>query len=288
MNIAVFGGSFDPPHVGHEQIVLSALKTLHVDKVFIVPTFLNPFKSEFSVPADLRLEWLRKLFRDNKKIEILDFEVKQKRAVPTIETIKYLLSNYDIEKIYLIIGADNYKKLHLWSNYKELKSLVEFVIATRDGESFPKDLKKLDINANISSSKLRLKMGASFIPNSIKDEVSKYYTRTIMEKRVENIIKVLDDNKAENIQAFDMSAKDYFVDQVIIATTLGERHSLALLDYLKKDLKSKDEKFLHIEESNDWVILDLGDILIHLMSPAYRARYNIEEFLTTREAEQNI
>ena len=101
-----------------------------------------------------------------------------------------------------------------------------------------------------------------------------------MEKRVENIVKILDEKKAENIQSFDMSDKDYFVESVVIATTLGERHGLALLDTLKSELKSRGENFLNIEESDDWVIIDMGDILIHLMSAEYRAKYNIEEFLS--------
>ena len=62
MNIAIFGGSFDPPHLGHQEIVNEALKSLHVDKLFIVPTHLNPFKKEFFAPSKLRLKWLKKLF----------------------------------------------------------------------------------------------------------------------------------------------------------------------------------------------------------------------------------
>lgn len=106
-----------------------------------------------------------------------------------------------------------------------------------------------------------------------------------MEQRIENIVNILDSKKAENIQTFDMSNKGYFVDHVVIATTMGERHGISLLDDLKKGLKDKDESFLHIEDENEWVVIDLGDILIHLMSPQYRSQYNIEEFLAERDAE---
>ncbi len=284
MICALFGGSFDPPHVGHEQIIYEALETLHVEVVFVATTYLNPFKDSFSAPSSLRLKWLQKLFKNNKKVEVLDYEVRQEKAVPTIDTVNYLLKNYNIDKIYLIIGADNFKKLPLWNNYDELKSKVEFVIATRDGIMLPKELKKIKINANISSSKLRSRFNPSFIPNSIKNEVEDFYrkqnTRKTMEKRVENIVNILDEKKADNIQSFDMSDRDYFVDSVVIATTLGERHGLALLNHLKTELKSEGETFLNIEESEDWAILDMGDILVHLMSPEYRAKYNIEEFLS--------
>jgi nicotinate-nucleotide adenylyltransferase len=280
MKIAIFGGSFDPLHVGHVKIVDEALKSLHVDKLFIVPTYLNPFKTSFSAPAQKRLSWLKKVFQEYKKVEILDFEVNQNRAVPSIETVKFLKSKYKVEKIYLIIGSDNFKTLHKWTQYDELKTLVEFVIASRDEENTEKDLKNLPINVNISSSNLRENMNTSFIPKPIEDEIKRYYT---MNKRIENIVKILDDKKAENIQNFDMSDKDYFVEQVVIATTMGERHGISLLEDLKKGLK--DESFLQVDDDSEWIVIDLGDILIHLMSAQYRSKYNIEEFLAQREEE---
>ena len=104
-----------------------------------------------------------------------------------------------------------------------------------------------------------------------------------MENRINSIVTILDSKKAENIQTFDMHNQDYFVEQVVIATTLGERHGSSLLVDLKKGLK--DETFIHIEDENEWIVLDLGDILVHLMTPEYRSRYNIEEFLSERNEE---
>jgi len=105
-----------------------------------------------------------------------------------------------------------------------------------------------------------------------------------MNQRIENIIELLDEKKAENIQLFDMKDKDYFVDEVIIASTLNNKHGLALLDYLKKALKGS-ENYFEIEPSDEWSVVDLGDVLIHLMTPEYRAKYNIEEFLSERNKE---
>lgn len=100
-----------------------------------------------------------------------------------------------------------------------------------------------------------------------------------MQERIDNIVQILDDKKADLIETFDMQDKDYFVKFVVIATTMGERHALSLIDDLKTNLKSKGEEFLNIESSEEWTVLDLGDILIHLMSETYRVKYNIEEFL---------
>lgn len=100
-----------------------------------------------------------------------------------------------------------------------------------------------------------------------------------MKNRIENITQVLDKNKAENIEVFDLKEKNYFVDYAIIASSLGTKHTSALLDHLKRDLKG-NEHFNHVDESGDWIVIDLGDILIHIMTPEYRVKYDMETFLS--------
>ncbi|MDH4945216.1 ribosome silencing factor [Sulfurimonas sp. C5] len=99
-----------------------------------------------------------------------------------------------------------------------------------------------------------------------------------MTNRIEKITSILDQNKAEAIEVFDLLGKDYFVDYAIIASSLGQKHTVALLDHLKKGLKP-DEHFNNVDESGDWIVIDLGDILIHIMTPEYRIKYDMESFL---------
>jgi ribosome-associated protein len=108
-----------------------------------------------------------------------------------------------------------------------------------------------------------------------------------VQKRLEKIIDVLDSNKADAIELFDLRERDYFVDYVIIASSLGERHTVALLDHLKKSLKP-EENFVHIDESDQWVVADLGDVLIHIMTPEYRSRYDMETFLQELARKQDF
>jgi len=100
-----------------------------------------------------------------------------------------------------------------------------------------------------------------------------------MQNRIENITEVLDKNKAEAIEVFDLRDKNYFVDYAIIASSLGQKHTTALLDHMKKGLKPQ-ESFNNVDESGDWVVIDLGDILIHIMTPEYRVKYDMERFLS--------
>ena len=100
-----------------------------------------------------------------------------------------------------------------------------------------------------------------------------------METRIKNIIKVLAEKKADDIESIDLTNKQYMVDSVVIATTLNTKHAYSLATYLKEELKPQGEEFFRVEETDEWTILDLGDILIHLMSEKYRDIYKIEEFL---------
>ena len=178
MNIAIFGGSFDPPHIGHEQIATLAIKELEIDKLFIVPTYLNPFKNDSFLDATTRLELINDIFLNTKKVEVLPYEVNQKKKVPTFKTVEYLKSLYDIDKIYLIIGADNLKSIHLWYNAKKLKELVRFVVISRDQHSIKSDyvdIQTFDLDIDISSSKLRQNMELEYIPKKIQQKVRKLW-----------------------------------------------------------------------------------------------------------------
>jgi len=100
-----------------------------------------------------------------------------------------------------------------------------------------------------------------------------------MNDRITKITEVLDTNKAEAIEVFDLREKNYFVDYAIIASSLGPKHTTALLDHLKNELKP-EETFNNVDESGDWVVADLGDVLIHIMTPEYRIKYDMETFLS--------
>ncbi|MGM0519255.1 MAG: nicotinate (nicotinamide) nucleotide adenylyltransferase [Campylobacterota bacterium] len=172
MNLAIFGGSFDPVHIAHEQIVYKAIDSFDIDKLEIVPTYLNPFKSSYDLSPKKRYELLVKTFYANDKIDICDFEIKQNRKVPSIKTVLYLKKLYNPSKIYLIIGEDNLENLDKWYKIDELKELVEFIIVTRPGYNLDinKDFKVLNVNIDISSTKLRDNINLDFIPEKIKEE----------------------------------------------------------------------------------------------------------------------
>ena len=104
-------------------------------------------------------------------------------------------------------------------------------------------------------------------------------------QRLEKIAKILDQNKAEDIEVFNLENSEYIADGVVVATAMADRHLYALLDFLRSDLKP-EEQFLHIEESDEWIVADLGDIIIHIMSAGAREKYHLESFLKEFEAKK--
>ena len=174
-NIALFGGSFDPPHIGHIRIIDTLLKFDDIQKVVVMPTFLNPFKSKSYANSELRLKWLKKIFKNYDKIVVSDYEILQHKKVPTIQTVEHLLHKYS--KIYLVIGADNLKSLDKWYNYDKLKNNVSFVVATRDDINIPDSFRKIKIDEDISSSILRENIDISKLPIQCADEIYEFYKR---------------------------------------------------------------------------------------------------------------
>lgn len=105
-------------------------------------------------------------------------------------------------------------------------------------------------------------------------------TQTNIAKRADKIRSLLDSKKGENIAIYDLEGKDYIAQCVIITTALAGKHSFALLDFLRSELKPLGEVFYSTdEESEDWIIADLGEIMVHIFTENTRKRFNLEEFL---------
>jgi len=284
VKIAIFGGSFDPPHIGHQEIVKRAVDMLDIDKLLVVPAFLNPFKSSTLASPELRLEWCHTIFDPIDGVEICDYEISMGRAVYSSETIEYLSRLYRVE--YIIIGADNINSIDRWHRFDWIDSQVTWVIARRSDFEIDRDILThsivLDIDEDISSTVIRERRDISVVDDKIKLEVKNLLQRQNMniDERVDSIVKILDDKKAEEIEVFNLDSVDYIAKRVIIANSLGGKHTPALFDHLKNGLKPQGEEFLASDESDDWVVADLGDILIHIMTTEYRQRYSLETFLS--------
>ncbi len=272
-SVAVYGGSFDPPHFGHKLVVKEALELLKINRLIVVPAFLNPFKKESHFTANKRLQMTKEMFESFSDVKVSDFEINEGKSTPTAQSLTYFQKEYEVK--YLIIGADNLASIDKWYNFISINEQITWVIATRRGYSVDtsklRAFKILEIDADISSTEIR--------NNIVKDRP---YMN--MDERVERIVAFLDSKKAEEIESFNLENVDYLAKRVIIANSLGAKHSASLATQLKVELKPLGEDFLHVDESDDWVVIDLGDILIHVMTSEARQIYSLEDFLTELSA----
>jgi nicotinate-nucleotide adenylyltransferase len=155
--VALFGGSFDPPHFGHKLVVKEALKLLDIDKLIVVPTFLNPFKTSSFSTAQERFSMSVEMFKSFDNVEVNRYEIEEEKPTPTAQTLLYFKEKYDVR--YIIIGADNLDSIERWYNFKWLNQEVTWVIASRSGykllSSKLRDFKILNVDADISSTEIR-------------------------------------------------------------------------------------------------------------------------------------
>ncbi len=157
--IALFGGSFDPPHLGHLSIIKESLKILEIDKLIVVPTFLNPFKSTSYALPQQRLKWSKELFGTISKVFISDYEINQGKATTTMQTLTHFQEQFHVK--YIIIGADNLASIQKWHYLKRLNEQITWLIATRESHELVteilRDFKLLQVDVNISSTEIRKK-----------------------------------------------------------------------------------------------------------------------------------
>jgi ribosome-associated protein len=99
-------------------------------------------------------------------------------------------------------------------------------------------------------------------------------------KQLERLIHTsLDDHKAEDIVSIDLTGKSDFADRMIVATGTSARHVSSLADYVVTALKAAGYNAVPVEgrESCDWVLVDAGNIIVHIFKPEARGYYNLEK-----------
>jgi len=171
--VALFGGSFDPPHLGHQRIVEEALKHLDIDLLLVVPAYLNPFKTSSLADAKSRLQWCHTLFDDLPNVIVEAYEVNRGKSITTSESIAHFRKLYDVK--YLIIGSDNLSTLTKWHNFEQLNREVVWVVATRQGHpldiSMLREWRVLEIEEPVSSTQIREEADVQHIDKKIEKSV---------------------------------------------------------------------------------------------------------------------
>ena len=159
MKLYIFGGSFDPPHLGHPEIALKCLS--HCDKFIFIPAKHAPQKAHipYGTPTN-RVQMLQEMIYDKSKIEIEHYELNSDKPNYSIYTIKYLKLKYPDAEITMVIGADQMTKFHTWYKWEEILKEVRILCFNRN--NIKVDLSNYsnvkfieDFNMDIASDKIR-------------------------------------------------------------------------------------------------------------------------------------
>ena len=148
MRIAIYGGSFNPMHIGHEKIVDYVLNNLNMDKIIIIPVGIPSHRENNLEQSDTRLKICKEIFKGNKKIEVSDIEIKSEGKSYTYDTLLKLMDLYGKNnEFFEIIGEDSLKSLKTWKNYEELLKICKFIVFRR------KDDKNTEIDSEFLNNK---------------------------------------------------------------------------------------------------------------------------------------
>ncbi len=134
MKLGIYGGSFDPVHLGHLLVAQAAVEELGLDKIFFVPAAQSPFKPDAKpAPDAVRLQLLRLALAGKTNCEIDTQEMQRGGTSYTIDTLRAYAKKFPSAELFYLIGADNAAKLNDWREVNELATLAEFVAVPRPG-----------------------------------------------------------------------------------------------------------------------------------------------------------
>ena len=135
MKIAIFGGSFDPVHAEHVNMVKAAQAALGTDKVIVIPAFIPPHKQDraLAAPQD-RLNMAKLAFAGVKNCEVSAYELNAGGTSYTYLTLGYFKEKYPDARLYFLVGADMLKDFYTWKQPETILSLAELVACNREGE----------------------------------------------------------------------------------------------------------------------------------------------------------
>ena len=135
MRLAIFGGSFDPPHVGHLLAAQDAFEELSLDRLIFVPTATQPLKvGRAAASAEQRLAMVRLLVDGDARFEVSSAEVERSGLSFTVDTLAHFAASYPSAERYQLAGADVLATFSQWREPKRILQLARLVVLERVGD----------------------------------------------------------------------------------------------------------------------------------------------------------
>ncbi len=183
MKIGIYGGSFDPVHLGHLLVAQAAIEELELDRLFFIPAAQSPFKPENKpAPDAARLQLLRLALAGKTNCEIDAQEIQRGGISYTVNTLRDYAQRFPGAELFYLIGADNVPKLNEWRDPAELARRAEFIVVPRPGEepvNFPVPFRGRMLRGfpfGVSSSVIRTRVAAGLaiedlVPTAVAEAI---------------------------------------------------------------------------------------------------------------------
>ncbi len=198
MRIAIYGGSFNPPHLGHVKAAATVRELLEPDRFLIIPTNIPPHKemAPGSPSPEQRMELCRRAFGDIPGAELSDMEIKREGRSYSADTVSILRQMYPEDELYLVIGSDMFLSFCQWYKFQYLLENCVLAVLSREEddrrelESFKAELEEeysarvmllsyepLPMCSEDVRDRLRLGLGSDMLPEAVYSEIirRRYY-----------------------------------------------------------------------------------------------------------------
>ena len=313
--IGLLGGSFNPAHDGHRHVSLEALKRLGLDEVWWLVSPQNPLKSDDGMePLATRVARARQLaHHPHIRVEAPEVLLGTRYTLDTVRALKRV---YPHAHFVWLMGADILPQLERWLGWRELFQEVAIAAFARPGWSYaalqsaaPRAFARYRLDSSQARRLATCRTPAwCFIPSrldshsatairavrpkrtrakgkTIPDQIPSEGARTLPDRSKEIgeqlalVRRSLDDDKAEDVVVIDLAGKSAFADYMVIASGRSTRPVVAIADHLAERLKQARHRVISIEgkEVGDWVLVDSGDIVVHIFRPEPRVFYALEK-----------
>ena len=136
MKTCIFGGTFDPPHIGHLLIAQTVFESENFERIIFVPANISPAKKNGdSSPPEERSKMLEIALINNPNFEISDLEINREGISYTVDTIREFVDKLKLDKkdLFFLMGSDTLKSFHTWKDPEKILNLCNIIVAIRPG-----------------------------------------------------------------------------------------------------------------------------------------------------------
>lgn len=133
--IALFGGSFNPVHNGHVNLVKETAEKNGIDRVYVIPTFISPFKKDstgFVADGKDRLEMCRLAFAKLPYVTVSDWELSQSEVSYSVNTVEHFRKEFPEDELFFIMGSDMLLSFDKWHKWQDILKMCTVIAASRE------------------------------------------------------------------------------------------------------------------------------------------------------------